>query len=98
MASNHDIQHVNPAWPWMGSAATPSDFEGSSDPGSGGVDLVHHWVHRAIPLEWMGGPLSSGKRSPMPMVDFDWIACFYGTHRLHSALDDLSPAQFDEVS
>ena len=54
-------------------------------------------IVRSVRNGWEG-PWSSGQRSPSPMGDFDWIACFYGTHRLHSALDDLSPAQFKQQS
>ena len=96
MASNPGIQTVNPAWPWKGSAATPSGLAVSSDPGSGGVDLVHHGLHRAMRPRWRVGPLSSGQRSPSPMGDFDSVARFYHTQRPHSALDDLPPAQFKQ--
>ena len=57
MGPNPGIRPVNPAWPWMGSAATPPGLDGSSGPGSGGVDWLHHRLHRAIRPEWMGGTL-----------------------------------------
>jgi len=55
------------------------------------------YIERSLRDGWVG-PLSSGNCSPRPMVDFDSIARFYDTQRLHSALDDLTRAQFDEVS
>ena len=66
------------------------------------VPVVSIWsiigcIVRSLWNGWVG-PLSSGKRSPRAMGYLDCIASFCGTHRLHSALDDLTPAQFDEVS
>ena len=98
VASNPSIQLVNPTWPSMGSASTSSGSNGASDPGSGGVDLAPPLAASSDPSGMDGwGPLSSGKRSPSPMVDFDWIACFYDNEGFHGALGDLSPGQFAEV-
>ena len=35
-------------------------------------------IVRYVRNGWVA-PLPSGKRLPSPMVDFDWIACFYDT-------------------